>query len=122
VPAALQDFAVHAVHAALSDPQAVACALGELLSEPKARVWFDAPARRPRISRGVQLDRRTRMLYDAQHVFINGESFRAGGVDARLLRELADQRGLGATELLRLSAQARETVDDWVAAGWLQEA
>jgi 50S ribosomal protein L16 3-hydroxylase len=122
VPAALQDFAVHAVHAALSDPQAVACALGELLSEPKARVWFDAPARRTRISRGVQLDRRTRMLYDAQHVFINGESFRAGGVDARLLRELADQRELGAAELLRLSAQARETVDDWVAAGWLQEA
>ena len=26
----------------------------------------------------VRLDRRTRMMYDAQHIFINGESYRAG--------------------------------------------
>jgi 50S ribosomal protein L16 3-hydroxylase len=121
VPAALQDFAARAVQAVQADPRALACALGELLSEPKARVWFDAPARRLRRVRGVQLDRRTRMLYDAQHVFINGESYRAGGADARLLRALADRRELGAAELSRLGAPARATVDDWVAAGWLQE-
>jgi len=58
-------------------------------------------------------------MYDARHVFINGESFRAGGVDARLLRQLADRRGLAAAEVSRLSAEARATLDDWADAGWL---
>ena len=44
----------------------------------------------------VRLDRRTRMLYDERHVFINGESFRAGGRDATLMRRLADRRALDA--------------------------
>jgi 50S ribosomal protein L16 3-hydroxylase len=61
------------------------------------------------------------MLYDAQHVYVNGESFRAGGRDAGLLRRLADQRGLGAADVRRLSAQARATLDEWARAGWLQE-
>jgi 50S ribosomal protein L16 3-hydroxylase len=30
----------------------------------------------------VALDRRTRMMFDAQHIFINGESYRASGRDA----------------------------------------
>jgi 50S ribosomal protein L16 3-hydroxylase len=60
-------------------------------------------------------------MYDARHVFINGESFRAGGLDARLLRRLCDQRHLQAGEVARLSAEARATLDDWAQAGWLQE-
>jgi 50S ribosomal protein L16 3-hydroxylase len=55
-------------------------ALGESLTEPKARVWFEAG--HGSIDAGVRLDARTRMMYDAQHVFINGEAFRAGGRDA----------------------------------------
>ncbi len=121
VPATLRDFAARALQAALADPQAVDRALGELLSEPKARVWFEPAERRAGPARGLQLDRRTRMLYDARHVFINGESYRAGGADARLLRSLADRRELGAEQLARLSAQARQTVDEWRAAGWLRE-
>ena len=93
----------------------------DVLSEPKARVWFEPPPRGCRLSGGVRLDRRTRMLYDARHVFINGESFRAGGADARLLRRLADRRELAAAELARLSPSARAIVEDWAAAGWLQE-
>ena len=63
-------------------PAAVARALGEVLSEPKPQVWFTkrTAAWRPR---AVVLDRRTRMLYDAQHVFINGEGVR---VPARMPR------------------------------------
>lgn len=121
IPTALQDFAARALQAALAEPDALARALGEVLSEPKARVWFEPPLHGCRLSGGVRLDRRTRMLYDARHVFINGESFRAGGADARLLRRLADRRELAAAELARLSPSARAIVEDWAAAGWLQE-
>ena len=79
---------------ALRDPQALARALGEWLTEPKPQRLVRAPARRAALARGVRLDPRTRMLYDARHVFINGESFRAGGRDARLMRQLADRRRL----------------------------
>ena len=120
IPPALQAFAGDALRAVLRDPQALARALGEWLTEPKARVWFDAPARRSALAGGLVLDRRTRMMYDAHHVFVNGESFRAGGRDARLLRQLADRRSLAAADVARLSADARATLDDWAAAGWLQ--
>ena len=36
------------------------------------------------------------MLYDARHVFVNGESVRVRGTDAALLRRLADARTLDA--------------------------
>ncbi len=68
---------------------------------------------------GVVLDRRTRMLYDARHVYLNGEAFRASGGDARLLRRLADERRLAAGDLQRLSAQARALIADLARAGWL---
>ena len=87
--------------AALRDPQALAPrARRDGSPSPRPQVWFDAPARRAAAARRrCALDRRTRMLYDARHVFINGESFRAGGRDARLLRRLADRRRLGAAEV-----------------------
>ncbi len=68
-------------------------ALGEMLSEPKARCLFDTPPvpARPVVA-GWRWTARTRMMYDARHVYINGESFRVGGRDARLLRRLADRR------------------------------
>src|SRR6185312_7982512 len=47
IPAMLQEFAGRAVQAALKDSRALPRALGEYLTEPKARVWFDA-ARAPR--------------------------------------------------------------------------
>ena len=121
IPVGLQDFAARSLQAVLADPRAVARALGELLSEPKARVWFDPPARPAAPARGLRLDRRTRMLYDARHVFVNGESFVAAGTDVRLLRRLADRRELDAAELARMSRQARDTLQQWAAAGWLRE-
>jgi 50S ribosomal protein L16 3-hydroxylase len=120
VPPALQDFAARVLQQALRDPQQVHVALGELLSEPKARVWFDLPVRRVDLSQGLRLDRRTRMMYDARHVFINGESFRVGGRDATLLRHLADRRRLAPAEVSLLSAQAQATLDEWASAGWLE--
>ena len=122
IPDALQAFAAGAVARLLSDPKSLACALGEVLSEPKRGVWFDvSAAARASAPRGVALDQRTRMLYDDAHVFINGESFRATGRDARLMRRLADYRTLNSRELLGLGREARALVDDWLDAGWLTQ-
>ena len=67
----------------------------------------------------LRLDRRTRMLFDARHVFINGESFLASGRDAQLMRHLANERVLSIADTKRLSAAARSLVADWCEAGWL---
>ena len=120
MPAALQAFARKAVDAALRDPDAIDRALGESLTEPKANVWFDSEgAEAPAELHAVALDRRTRMLYDARHLYINGESFRAGGADATLMRRLADQRALGPRELSRASEGALALLADWSEAGWV---
>ncbi|CAN7481815.1 cupin domain-containing protein [Variovorax paradoxus] len=119
MPAALQAFARKAVDAALRDPNAIDRALGESLTEPKANVWFDQDgAEAPGVLHAVALDRRTRMLYDARHLYINGESFRAGGADATLMRRLADRRALGPRELARASKGALALLAEWCEAGW----
>lgn len=71
------------------------------------------------MAQGVRLDRRTRMMYDARHVFINGESYLAGGRDATLMRRLADQRELAARDLVRASEDALELLASWCDAGWV---
>ena len=121
VPTALQAFARKAVLDALRDPGTLDRALGEALTEPKPQVWFDsAPAASSAPGpHGLRLDRRTRMLYDAQRLYINGESFRASGRDAALMRRLADRRALDARELKGASAQARQLLADWCQAGWV---
>lgn len=118
IPAALQGFAGEALQAALSQPLALNRALGEYLTEPKANVWFEGAAV-PRRLGAVALDRRSRMMHDAQHVFLNGESWRAAGRDATLMRRLADRRELSAADVERASAGAVELLRDWCEAGWL---
>ena len=120
IPAALQGFAEAAIAQAMRDPTHLHRALGEMLSEPKARVTFDVPSHPPDLSGGLRLHRRTRMMYDPLHIYVNGESFRAGGRDARLLQALADRRTLAAAEWRQLSAQARSTLDEWATAGWVE--
>ncbi len=125
LPGALQKFARQALQKALSDPSLLAGALGSLLTEPKPKVWFDAApdeqhARDASIrGQAIQLDRRSKMMYDAEHVFINGEAFRAAGRDAQVLAELANCRQLGAHQTRRLSCGAAVLVNDWRLAGWL---
>lgn len=119
IPDALLDFARRAVDAAVQRPLALERALGEALSEPKPQVWFEPGEPLPP-GQGVGLDRRSRMLYDTAHVFLNGESFRAAGRDAALMRRLADCRVLTAAEVGRLSAGARELLDQWTEDGWVQ--
>jgi 50S ribosomal protein L16 3-hydroxylase len=123
IPPALQAFAARAWRQAVRDPALLQRALGRWLSEPKPRVWFQAGriAQRSPGARALQLDRRTRMLYDADHVYINGESLLASGRDAQCLRRLADARELAASDVRRLSAQARDVIGQWLSAGWLHE-
>ena len=120
VPPQLQRFAQQAVRQALRDPLALARALGEAMSEPKPQVWFETGAQ-PVGGTAVVLDRRTRMLHDEHHIYINGESYRAAGRDATLMRQLADERCLSATAVKRASAAARELLLAWCADGWLHE-
>lgn len=118
MPAALRDFAADGLRRLIADGRQLACALGEVMTEPKPKVWFEEP-QQPWLAGSVRLDRRTRMMYDEHHVFINGESFRAAGADARLMRELADRRHLPAVRVRRASADAQALLRDWYEAGWL---
>lgn len=131
IPPPLQAFAVEAVRRLLAQPDSLAQALGEVLSEPKPGVHFDPPppprARRGRAATrdvaaprgGVVLDRRSRMLYDDRFVYLNGEAWRCAGADGRALRELADRRRLGPRRLGRASEALLSALAAWCAAGWM---
>ncbi|WP_374665349.1 JmjC domain-containing protein [Ramlibacter sp.] len=118
IPEALQRFAAEAVAAALKDPHALDRALGESLTEPKPNVWFES-GRAPRRLGAVVLDARTRMMYDARHIFVNGESWRAAGRDATLMRRLADARRLDAPAVRAASEDAQSLLALWCEAGWV---
>ncbi|MCA0325171.1 MAG: cupin domain-containing protein [Proteobacteria bacterium] len=120
IPAAMFDFAQDALRRALADPRQTAMLMGEWLTEPKPNVWFE-PGQPGRGDAACMLDRRTRMMYDDQHLFINGESYRAAGRDASLMRRLADARRLDAADVARLSVAARELLHEWRQAGWVHE-
>jgi 50S ribosomal protein L16 3-hydroxylase len=105
----------------------IAIFLGEYLSEPKATVFFDPPARpltqgaftRNASRRGIALARKSQMLYRGKHVFINGESFVAGRVDKRHLAALADQRYLAGPMVADASEDLQEALFTWYQDGWL---
>lgn len=125
IPARMLEFAQNALQDALQDSRALARGLGEYMTEPKPNVWFEvrtASAKEAQAlkARGIRLDRRTRMMFDAHHIFINGESFSASGRDATLMRALANGRILSGREVAKLSAQAFELLTSWCAAGWLE--
>lgn len=127
IPERLMGFARQAVLDALKDPLALACALGESITEPKSSTYFESPTdslsfgSSASLQHAIRLDRRTRMMYDKHHIFMNGESYRARGADATLMRRLADRRELSAKDLRAASSQACDLLGDWHSAGWLHE-
>ena len=122
IPTALLEFAQQAITKAMADPDALARHLGEHLSEPKSNVWFDAPEGAVKLSRkrGVKLALQSQMMFDKRHIFLNGESWRAAGKDAKLMQKLANQRFLDASDLAKASEDAIGLLQDWLEQGWLE--
>ena len=119
IPEGMYDFAREALKKAMAEPLALERALGEYLTDPKPNVWFEHGDENGMFE-SVVLDRRTRMMYDAKHIFINGESYLAGGRDATLMRKLADTRALSRKDLATASDDALELLSSWFDAGWVR--
>jgi 50S ribosomal protein L16 3-hydroxylase len=121
IPVELLNFAKQALEKAMSEPDALARNLGEYLTEPKAHIWFDEPEHDVVLTRQnrIDLSLRSQMMFDASHIFLNGESWRAAGADAKLMQRLANQRFLDAKDLVKASDGAMSLLQEWADAGWL---
>ncbi|MCA7959156.1 cupin [Burkholderia multivorans] len=103
--------------------------LGCYLSEPKSNVVFEPPARplseaafvAQASRRGIRLDRRAALLYNARSYFINGEE---GPLEEAgdWLPELANQRQMEAKRFVTLSRVPSMTalLHEWYRAGWIR--
>ncbi|HDR8907237.1 TPA: cupin domain-containing protein [Burkholderia multivorans] len=103
--------------------------LGCYLSEPKSNVVFEPPARplseaafvAQASRRGIRLDRRAALLYNARSYFINGEEgpLKEAG---EWLPELANQRQMEAKRFVTLSRVPSMTalLHEWYRAGWIR--
>lgn len=130
-PGRLPPTLVDATFAALAQrrpPRALAArVLLAYLSEPKSSVVFrhrrrrTAPADLMKLarSRGLHLDRRSRMLYSGPWVALNGEVFSPLAALLPALRDLADQREYSPREAQALPAPAWNILAKWHHAGWL---
>jgi 50S ribosomal protein L16 3-hydroxylase len=130
-PAALPAAMLHTLHAKLTAPRPrqgdTARFLLAYLSEPKAQVVFERPARPLgeasfRVAarrRGVALDRRTRLLYHRGAVGINGEHEVLERSARSLLQLLADARRLAPASLQPALAATIAPLHRWYLAGWL---
>jgi 50S ribosomal protein L16 3-hydroxylase len=101
--------------------------LGEYLTEPKANIFFDAPAKplspakfmQAARKRGIRLSRKTRMLYRDRNIFVNGESFSVSAADKKLLVLMADSRSLSGPEVAMASSDVMEALTLWYEDGWV---
>jgi 50S ribosomal protein L16 3-hydroxylase len=101
-------------------------ALGELLTEPKQEVVFEPRAGAGlarRVARqGLRLDRRSRMLWAASAVMINGESVPEPLARSALLRQLADARTLDASRFASAAKAEQALLLQWCELGWAHPA
>jgi len=101
--------------------------LGCWLSEPKASVVF-APRARPAspaafrvraARRGVRLDLRTQVLYDARRLYVNGDALAWPAGGAATLRRLANARSLSGRAVGAAAPAALSLMYDWHRHGYL---
>jgi len=101
------------VHAAVRDTATNRRFIGCYLTEPKPHVVFDVPPV-PLAARafaklatrhGLELTLKTRILYDDEHIFINGQARKQGRGGGASLRQLADHRLLSASGLTKLESK-----------------
>ena len=107
------------------DQATVARFVGCYLTEPKPQVVFDRPQRRLARAgfalaarrRGLHLDPRTQILYDAHHVYINGSSIAwPRGADA-VLRDLTNHRRVAGNKLT--GATVLHVLHEWYCDGFV---
>jgi 50S ribosomal protein L16 3-hydroxylase len=99
--------------------------LGCYLTEPKPNVYFTPPSRplTPRafgaaaMRRGLSLDARTQLLYDARWVFINGAAIARPARGAPAIERLANARGMASGE--PGTAAAAKLLYRWYCDGYL---
>ncbi|MGC8703443.1 MAG: JmjC domain-containing protein [Thiomonas sp.] len=125
LPPAMVKFAAQAFARLKPDAAVFESVLGTYLTTPKPQVWFESPQaslaslRRACQQTGCRLDRRSKMLYTAQALFINGEAVSAELAASRLLRTLADQHRLSALQLKGATTGELTVLAQWCAQGWL---
>lgn len=98
------------------------------LTEPKAQVVFERPARALPVEgflqsvqrRGVELNRATRMLYAGASIGINGDCLIAPRGCGAAFHALANDRALDPAVVAALPRSGHTLLHDWYAAGWLQ--
>jgi len=107
--------------------EVVARFLGCMLSEPTSTVVFDPPkhalsraafARRI-ANNGVELDRRTLLLYDEGRFYVNGMEVAVAKGSVRTLRILANQRRLSARACARLADGTLQLLHEWYRDGFV---
>ncbi len=97
------------------------------LSEPKATTVFEPPAtslspaqfQRGAATRGLQLHRKSRMLYSTAAFGINGDLIEPPSKARLVLQALADQRNLSAEQARRAPASVWPLLHSWYGAGWI---
>lgn len=91
---------------------------GRFLSQPKSHVTFNPPPavksvttfKRKAESRGIDLDLRTRMLYDRRNFYINGETLPVSKTDRAAFLTLANTRHLAPMLLASASPGALDMI------------
>jgi len=128
IPADIVEHVARTVAAIRWGPSQVRDFTGRFLSEPKAHVFFDSPARPLALApftaaarrRGLALDLRTRLLFSGSMFFMNGEAIGSDAASARWLRRLADRRRLEAP--IEAPPAFWELTQAWYARGFLHVA
>lgn len=99
--------------------------LGRYLSEPKSHVMFDNPApvsesvfQKRLEKKGIDLSLKSQMLFYGKHFFMNGEQVELPESSTDLMRQLADERHLGAMSFT--DRFLVKQLHEWYLAGYLR--
>jgi 50S ribosomal protein L16 3-hydroxylase len=101
------------VQVAVRNAATIRCFTGCYLTEPKPHVTFDVPEtpltagtfRRHSLRYGLELDLKARVLYDGEHVFINGGVHKPPSDVWAAVCELANKRSISASMLAKLESR-----------------
>ena len=125
IGASLRRYAVTTLSRVAWDERDAARFIGCYLTEPKLGVRFERP-RRPldketfelaAMRRGLRLDTRAQLLYDARRLFINGDAMIWPARAAGTLKKLANERRLSGAELRR--SAPLEILHGWYRDGFI---